>query len=84
VWRREARDRRGFSARSIRLGRKPAKVLPPPVGATSNTLSLACAVSINASWCGRAVQPFAANQSWKQAGSMGDFPMRAGRKARIF
>ena len=31
--------RLGRPARSIRLGRKPARVLPPPVGATSSTLS---------------------------------------------
>ena len=40
-----ARARFGRPARSIRLGRKPARVLPPPVGATSSTLSPRCAHS---------------------------------------
>ena len=44
------------------VGRNPASVLPPPVGAISSTLSPARAASSMASWCGRGVQPCAANQ----------------------
>jgi hypothetical protein len=35
-------------ANSIKLGKNPANVLPPPVGAVSRTLSPARAASINA------------------------------------
>ena len=37
---------RGVAANSIRLGRNPANVLPPPVGAISNALRPALAAAI--------------------------------------
>ena len=40
---------RGASANATRVGRKPASVLPPPVGAISSTLSPARAASSIAS-----------------------------------
>ena len=50
-------------ARSIRLGRKPARVLPPPVGATSSTLCPARHGPPAPTDAARGVQPRAANQS---------------------
>ena len=47
---------------STRLGRKPASVLPPPVGAISSTERPACAFARSSSWCARGVQPRLANQ----------------------
>ncbi len=71
------RPGRGLAARSIRLGRKPASVLPPPVGAISSTLSRASAACSIASWCGRGVHPCAANQPAKGSGIV---PAMAGHK----
>ena len=47
---------------STRLGRKPASVLPPPVGAISKTERPACALAKSSNWCARGVQPRLANQ----------------------
>ena len=60
---------RGASASVTSVGRNPASVLPPPVGAISSTLSPARAASSIASWCRRGVQPWAANQSAKGSGN---------------
>ena len=62
------RVRLGLSASSIRLGRKPARVLPPPVGATSSTLCPCAACSTSASWWARGCQPRGVNQAWKFCG----------------
>jgi hypothetical protein len=53
---------------STRLGKNPAKVLPPPVGAISSTERPARALANSSSWCGRGVQPRAANQRVKVSG----------------
>ncbi len=67
---------RGAAARSIRLARNPAKVLPPPVGAISRALRPARAAAIIASWCGRGIQPRRANQDANGSGSgSGNVPM---------
>ena len=62
----------GFSAcscNSTSVGRKPASVLPPPVGAISSDDRPARAFSSSASWWARGVQPRAANQRAKTSGS---------------
>ena len=56
------------SASSTRVGRKPASVLPAPVGATSRAERPTCAAASSASWCGRGAQPRAANHSAKAGG----------------
>ena len=67
---------RGAAARSIRLARNPASVLPPPVGAINNALRPARAAAIIASWCGRGVQPRTANQVANGSGNgSGNVPM---------
>jgi hypothetical protein len=53
------------SVSSISDGRKPARVLPPPVGAISSALLPCRASSISASWCGRGAQPRLSNQRAK-------------------
>ena len=58
------------AASSTSVGRNPASVLPPPVGAISSTLSPARAASSIASWCRRGVQPCAANQPAKGSGNV--------------
>ena len=64
--------RGGRPARSIRLGRKPASVLPPPVGAISRAWAPSRAACTMASWWARGAQPRAANQSAKRSGSSGE------------
>src|SRR6476660_3404095 len=49
--------------------RKPASVLPAPVGATSSALRPARAAASISSWCRRGDQPLAANQSATTGGS---------------
>ena len=75
------RPGRGLAARSTRLGRKPAKVFPPPVGAISRTLSPvrpACSIAI---WCGRGDHPWAANHVANGSGSSSAIvPAMAGAK----
>ena len=56
------------SASSTRLGRKPARVLPAPVGATSRTERPARALARRSSWCGRGAQPRLSNQRRKRSG----------------
>ena len=53
---------------ATRLGRKPASVLPAPVGAISRVERPALALSSSSNWCGRGAQPRAANQAAKGAG----------------
>ena len=53
----------GASISSASEGRKPASVLPAPVGATSRALRPARAAASISSWCRRGAQPLAANQS---------------------
>jgi hypothetical protein len=53
------------SANSTRVGKKPASVLPAPVGATSSTERPARAFSSSSSWCARGCQPRLANQRAK-------------------
>ena len=65
------RDFRGTIREAIRLGRTPASVLPPTVGATSSAERRARAASTMASWCACGVQPRALNQSAKRAGRAG-------------
>ena len=59
------------SASSTRLGRKPARVFPAPVGAMSRADRAARAFSSSATWCGRGDQPRRANQAAKGAGRSG-------------
>src|ERR1700724_3647810 len=47
---------------STRLGKNPAKVLPPPVGAIRSTERPACALANSSNWCARGVQPRLAHQ----------------------
>ena len=51
--------------RSTSDGRKPASVLPAPVGAISRQESPDCAMSSSSSWCGRGCQPRLPNQPVK-------------------
>ncbi|CAK7259040.1 protein of unknown function [Shinella sp. WSC3-e] len=55
-------------ARSVRAGRKPASVLPAPVGAMSSRLSPAVARARSSIWCARGCHPLAENQAVKAAG----------------
>ena len=64
----------GAGPSSTRLGRKPASVLPPPVGATSSVAGSA-ARARSASWCGCGVQPRRANQAAKRGGRTGAGPL---------
>src|SRR5947207_15996044 len=50
------------------VGRKPARVLPAPVAATSSALRPAAARSSISSWCRRGCQPLASNHCWTTAG----------------
>ena len=52
------------------VGRKPASVLPPPVGAMSRSAGSPARASI-ASWCGCGDQPRRANQAAKRGGRRG-------------
>ncbi len=71
-----------ISARSMSVGRKPARVLPPPVGATSSTLSPFFAHAPPAPADGRAAcQPRDANQSWNFFGSRAADAIAIGRLA---
>ena len=54
-----------------RLGRKPASVLPAPVGAISRVERRCAALSSRASWCARGCQPRRRNQAWNAGGSAG-------------
>ena len=56
------------SVSSISDGRKPARVLPPPVGAISSALLPCRARSISASWCGRGAHPRLSNQRENRSG----------------
>ena len=56
------------SVSSINDGRKPARVLPPPVGAISSALLPCRARSIRASWCGRGAHPRLSNQRENRSG----------------
>ena len=60
----------GVGPSSTREGRKPASVLPPPVGATRRVAGSA-ARARSASWCGCGVQPRRANQAAKRGGRRG-------------
>src|SRR5437868_7124556 len=55
----------------MRLGRNPASVLPPPVGATSRTDAPALACSSRTSWCSRGRQPRAVNHCSNRGGNSG-------------
>ena len=59
----------GWRARSTRLGRKPASVLPPPVGAISSVSRPVPAWSSSANWCACGRQPRALNQPANGSGS---------------
>ena len=61
---------RGCWARSTSVGRNPASVLPPPVGAISSALSPAAAASSIAAWNGRSAQPRRANQAANGSGNV--------------
>ena len=65
----------GAAVKSIRLGRKPDRVLPAPVGATSNTGWPAAVFSIIACWWGCGVHPLAWNQSANCCGKGIDKPI---------
>src|SRR6185437_2625595 len=56
------------SASSIRLGRNPAKVLPPPVGAISSAWRPARAFSTMANWCALGAQPRVSNHAANPGG----------------
>ena len=62
-----ARPRARFAARPGD-GRKPASVLPPPVGAISRAERPSCAASSIASWCACGRQPRLSNQRAKRGG----------------
>jgi hypothetical protein len=55
---------------STKLGRNPASVLPPPVGAISSTERPARALAKSSSWCARGVQPRLANQRANGSGKI--------------
>ena len=58
-------------ASATRLGRKPASVLPDPVGAISRVERRAAVFSSRAIWCSRGCQPRLSNQARKAGGSRG-------------
>ena len=58
------------SARSVSDGRKPASVLPAPVGAISSTDLPACALPSSSIWCARGDQPRSANHFRNGSGRM--------------
>ena len=66
--------RRGGAELDEAEGRKPASVLPPPVGATRSVAGSA-ARARSASWCGCGVQPRRANQAAKKGGRTGAGPL---------
>ena len=58
-------------ASSVSDGRKPASVLPAPVGAISSTDLPACAVASRSTWWARGDQPRSANHFRNGSGSCG-------------
>ena len=64
-----------------RLGRKPASVLPEPVGAISSVELRRATCSISLSWCSRGCQPRASNQPRNTGGSSVATGARARREA---
>jgi hypothetical protein len=67
---------------STRLGRNPASVLPPPVGATNRVERPARARARSSSWWSRGVQPRAANQRAKRSGRSDGDSSGSGRFTR--
>ena len=63
-----AARRLGRADSSTRLGRKPASVLPAPVGAISSAERPASAWASSSIWWGRGAQPRPANQPRKAGG----------------
>ena len=62
-------ERRRSSSASTSDGRKPASVLPAPVGAISSTDLPACALRQRSIWCARGDQPRSANHLRNGSGS---------------
>ncbi len=67
----------GRSESWMRLGRNPARVLPPPVGAISSEWRPSRAFSSISSWCRRGRQPRRPNQSANCGGMASSSPPRA-------
>src|SRR5205085_5899070 len=72
------------SLNSTKVGRKPARVLPPPVGAISSTERPARARDNNSNWWARGVQPREENQREKFSGSSGASSIFFARLKRIY